>query len=71
MNGKGEGIHCPQGHLFIKQFDMIKELAGRPRRPLRWALIEDVEPITYILPWGNLWKQMNEWWTENMLTGLI
>ena len=66
MNGKGDGVDCPDGWLFIRQLYMIKELAGRPRRPLRWALIENVESITYDRRWGNLWKQMQEWWVETM-----
>ena len=61
MNDKGEDIA-----MILKLLDMIKELAGRPRRPLRWALSENVESITYDRRWGNLWKQMQEWWVENM-----
>lgn len=64
--GKLGGLNDAHGDLFIEQLKMVKALAGRVVRPLRWMLLENVWAITFQRQGSSAWDAIQAWWCKEM-----
>lgn len=64
--GNRKGLDDSRGDLFFRQLSIIKELAGRQHRPLRWVLLENVWAITFRRNGSSAWDSISAWWAREM-----
>jgi len=65
--GSGAGIEGSRGSLFFEQLKMVKELASRTDRPLKWVLMENVKGLLVHRHNGCPFNTICEWWDEHMI----
>ena len=72
LNGERKGFQDDQGKLFIRQLEMVEELAQpRRKRPLRWVMLENVSAMLFKMKDGTIpLNLVQAWWHEHMVVKL-